>query len=148
MELLEFRESGISTIFYIHKAAEGRLVSQSGSAFGFSDAWANYQENSVKDLLNYRFGMVKAGLDFRFPHEWSLNFGLEYDFLHSQESGDQMFDAVVPSFGVQKIFVLSNRTFLMLNGGIRYSLTENIPSRWKESLRMTGTTYRPPSGSV
>ena len=90
--------------------------------------WANYQENSVKDLLNYRFGMVKAGLDFRFPHEWSLNFGLEYDFLHSQESGDQMFDAVVPSFGVQKIFVLSNRTFLMLNGGIRYSLTEkNIP---------------------
>ena len=30
--------------------------------------WANYQENSVKDLLNYRFGMVKAGLDFRFPH--------------------------------------------------------------------------------
>ena len=94
----------------------------------FMMQWANYQDNSVKDLLNYRFGMVKGGLDFRFPREWSINLGLEYDFLHSQSTGARMFDAVVPSFGVQKIFALGDTTFLLLNGGIRYSLTDkDIP---------------------
>jgi hypothetical protein len=94
----------------------------------FMMQWANYQDNSVKDLLNYRFGMVKGGLDFRFPREWSINLGLEYDFLHSQSTGDRMFDAVVPSLGIQKIFALGDTTFLLLNGGIRYSLTDkDIP---------------------
>ena len=94
----------------------------------FMMQWANYQDNSVKDLLNYRFGMVKGGLDFRFPREWSINLGLEYDFLHSQSTGDRMFDAVVPSLGMQKIFALGDTTFLLLNGGIRYSLTDkDIP---------------------
>ncbi len=86
--------------------------------------WANYGDSSVRDLLNYRFGMFRAGMDFRFPHEWSLNLGLEYDFLHSQESGNRMFDAVVPSFALQKIFALGDTTFLMINGGARYSLTD------------------------
>ena len=90
----------------------------------FMMQWANYQDNSVKNLLNYRFGMVKGGLDFRFPREWSINLGLEYDFLHSQSTGDRMFDAVVPSLGMQKIFALGDTTFLLLNGGIRYSLTD------------------------
>ena len=90
--------------------------------------WANYEDRAVRDLLNYRFGMVKGGLNLSFPDEWSVSFGLEYDFLHNQKSGDQMFDAVVPSLGVQKIFVLGDRTFLMMNGGVRYSLTDkNIP---------------------
>ena len=94
----------------------------------FMMQWANYQDNSVKDILNYRFGMVKGGLDFRFPREWSINLGLEYDFLHSQSTGDRMFDAVVPSLGIQKIFALGDTTFLLLNGGIRYSLTDkDIP---------------------
>lgn len=94
----------------------------------FMMQWANYQDNSVKDILNYRFGMVKGGLDFRFPREWSINLGLEYDFLHSQFTGDRMFDAVVPSLGIQKIFALGDTTFLLLNGGIRYSLTDkDIP---------------------
>ena len=72
--------------------------------------------------------MVKGGLDFRFPREWSINLGLEYDFLHRQSTGDRMFDAVVPSLGIQKIFALGDTTFLLLNGGIRYSLTDkDIP---------------------
>ena len=86
--------------------------------------WANYEESKVRDLLNYRFGMVKAGLDFRFPQEWTLSLGLEYDFLHNQATGDQMFDAIVPSVGVQKILSLGSSTFLFLHGGVRYSLTE------------------------
>ena len=90
--------------------------------------WANYEESSVRDLLNYRFGMVKAGLDFRFPQEWTLNLGFEYDFLYNQATGDQMFDAVVPSIGVQKIVSLTDSTFLLLHGGVRYSITaKNIP---------------------
>ena len=89
----------------------------------FMMQWANYQEDSVSDLLDYRFGMVKAGIEFRFPQEWSLSFGMEYDFLHSQFSGDKMFDAVAPSLGIQKIFLLGETTFLMMNGGIKYSAT-------------------------
>ena len=96
--------------------------------FDFMMQWANYQKDSVSDLLDYRFGMVKAGIDFRFPKEWSLSFGLEYDFLHSQSTGDKMFDAVAPSLGLQKIFLLGETTFMMLNGGVKYSATnKEIP---------------------
>ena len=36
--------------------------------------WANYGEESIKDLLNYRFGMVKGNLDFYLPLDFSKRF--------------------------------------------------------------------------
>ena len=58
--------------------------------------WANYDDDSISDLLNYRFGMVKEPLIFTY-HKTAVSPGLEYDFLHSQFSGDKLFDAVAPS---------------------------------------------------
>ena len=88
--------------------------------------WANYDNPLVKDLLNYRFGMVKAGLNFQFPSDWSISTNLEYDFLHSQTTGDKMFDAVVPSVSVSKLFVFDESTFLMTDFSLRYSFTDKV----------------------
>ena len=62
--------------------------------------------------------MIKPSLNFGFPREWSFNLGVEYDFLHSMDSGDKMFDAVVPSIGIQKIFIMGETTFLLLNADL------------------------------
>lgn len=64
--------------------------------------WANYNEDSISDLLNYRFGMVKGTLDIYLPLDFRISPGVEYDFLYSQFSGDKLFDAVSPSVSVQK----------------------------------------------
>ena len=86
--------------------------------------WANYGEESIKDLLNYRFGMVKGNLDFYLPLDFRISPGLEYDFLHSQFTGDKLFDAVAPSLSIQKIIGITDSTFLMFDGVFKYSSTE------------------------
>ncbi len=90
--------------------------------------WANYGEKSIKDLLNYRFGMVKGNLDIYLPHDFRISPGVEYDFLHSQFTGNKLFDAVAPSLSVQKIFGLSESTFFMLDGLFKYSSTNRVIS--------------------
>ena len=88
--------------------------------------WANYNEGSVSDLLDYQFGMVKGTLDFYLPLDFRISTGLEYDFLHSQFSGDKIFDAVAPSFAVQKIWGINETAFLMLDGLLKYSSTQRV----------------------
>ena len=88
--------------------------------------WANYNEGSISDLLDYQFGMVKGTLDFYLPLDFRVSTGLEYDFLHSQFSGDKIFDAVAPSFAVQKIWGINETAFLMLDGLLKYSSTKRV----------------------
>jgi len=92
----------------------------------FMILWANYDNQLVKDLLNYQFGMVKTGLNFQFPSDWSLSTSLEYDFLHSQNTGDKMFDAVVPSVALSKIVIFDETTYLLTDLSMRYSFTEKV----------------------
>ena len=75
---------------------------------------ASYEDKEVggtnlQDLLGYRFGLIKAGIDFEFPRDYSLKLGFEYDLLNSLDTGDKMFDAWVPSIGAGKIFSLGRK---------------------------------------
>ena len=88
--------------------------------------WANYNEGSISDLLNYRFGMVKGTVDVYLPLDFRISPGLEYDFLHSQFTGDKLFDAVAPSVSVQKLFAINDSTFVMLDGLLKYSSTKRV----------------------
>ena len=56
------------------------------SAFGFSDAMGKLSGKLGQGFAKLSLWYGQSWFDFRFPHEWSLNFGLQYDFLHSQES--------------------------------------------------------------
>jgi hypothetical protein len=85
--------------------------------------WANYGEKTVNDLLDYRFGMVKGGLNFYLPRDFAITTGLEYTFLHSQFTGDKLFHSVSPSISLQKIHSFSDNTFLMLDALLKYSKT-------------------------
>jgi len=85
--------------------------------------WSNYGEETVSELLDYRFGMIKGGVGVSLPGDWTLNAALEYDVLHSQFSGDQMFDAVAPSLQLQKVVGLRETTFLMMDGMLKLSNT-------------------------
>ena len=85
--------------------------------------WSNYGEETVSDLLDYRFGMIKGGLGASLPGDWTLTTALEYNVLHSQFSGDQMFDAVAPSLQLQKVVGLRDTTFLMVDGMLKLSNT-------------------------
>ena len=88
--------------------------------------WANYGEKSVNDLWDYRFGMLKGGLNFYLPNDFLLTSGLEYSFLHSQFSGDKLFDSVSPSLSLQKIHAFSDNTFLMMDILLKYSKTNRV----------------------
>ena len=85
--------------------------------------WSNYGEETVSDLLDYRFGMIKGGLGAALPGDWTLTTALEYNVLHSQFSGDRMFDAVAPSLQLQKVVGLRETTFLMVDGMLKLSNT-------------------------
>ena len=88
--------------------------------------WANYGEETVSDLLDYRFGMVLGNLDFYLPNDILIKAGLEYNFLHSQYTGDRLFDALAPSLSIEKIISLSDSTFLMIDTQLKYSRTERV----------------------
>ena len=88
--------------------------------------WSNYGEETVSDLLDYRFGMIKGGLGIPLPGDWMLTPGLEYDVLHSQASGDKIFDAVAPSLQVQKVIGIEDDTFLMFDGMLKLSNTNRV----------------------
>ena len=90
--------------------------------------WSNYGEDSVSDLLDYRFGMIKGGLGIALPGDWMLTPGLEYDLLHEQASGNRIFDAVAPSLQLQKVVGLGETTFLMVDGMLKLSNTDRTLS--------------------
>lgn len=92
---------------------------------------ASYEDKEVqaggqnlKDLLGYRFALAKAGFGLNFPKEFSLNLGYEYNLLNSLNTGDKMFDALVPSLRLSKIFTLGQTTLLMVDASARYSATD------------------------
>jgi len=88
--------------------------------------WAHYGEKTVKDLLGYHFSMIKGSAAIGLPDDWSLGFGLEYDYLSSISSGDKMFDAVAPTFSIQKVVPFTEKSFLMIDSMIKYANTDRV----------------------
>ena len=88
--------------------------------------WAHYGEKAVKDLLDYHFSMIKGSAAIGLPDDWSLGLGLEYDYLSSISSGDKMFDAIAPTFSIQKIVPFSPQSFLMIDSMIKYANTDRV----------------------
>ena len=81
--------------------------------------WAWYSENS--DLLDYQFGLIKGGVAFGFPENWSIGTSLDYNTLHNLDSGDKTFDSVSPSVSLQKIIPTSETSFFMFDSMVRWS---------------------------
>ena len=88
--------------------------------------WAHYGQKDVKDLLGYHFSMIKGSAAIGLPDDWSLGFGLEYDYLSSIFSGDKMFDAVAPTFSIQKVVPFTEKSFLMIDSMIKYANTKRV----------------------
>ena len=76
---------------------------------------------NLAEILGYRFGMVKTGLSFSFPKDYSLSLGYEYTMLNSLDTGDKMSDGFAPSIRLGRMFSLGDTTLLMLDGSARYS---------------------------
>ena len=87
---------------------------------------ATYENKEVKDSLGYGFGMVKGGLNFELPNHYSISTGIEYNLLHSMDSGDKMFDAFAPSVRLSKIFAPGERTLLILDTSMKFALTQRV----------------------
>ncbi|MEK9784199.1 MAG: hypothetical protein VW312_06105, partial [Opitutales bacterium] len=87
---------------------------------------ATYENDEIKDLLGYGFGMVKAGINFELPNNYSISTGLEYNLLHSTDSGDKMFDAWAPSLHLSKMMAIGEQTLLMTDASMKYALTERV----------------------
>ncbi len=81
---------------------------------------------NIKELLGYRFGLVKAGLGLQLPKEVSLSIGYEYNLINSLDTGDKMSDGFTPSLSVGKTWAFGETTLLMLDGMSRYSMTDRV----------------------
>ena len=81
--------------------------------------WAWYDKSS--QLLNYRFGLVKGGLAFGFPDNWSIGTAVDYNTLNNLHTGEKSFDSVSPSVSLQKIFPTSETSFFMFDTMVRWS---------------------------
>ena len=81
---------------------------------------------NIKDLLGYRFGLVKAGLGFALPKDITLDLGYEYNLVSSLDTGDKMSDGFAPSVTLSKMFSLRDTTLLVFNGMARYSITDRV----------------------
>ena len=81
---------------------------------------------NLAEILGYRFGMVKTGLSFSFPKDYSLSLGYEYTMLNSLDTGEKMSDGFAPSIRLSKMFALGETTLLMMDGSARYSMTDRV----------------------
>jgi hypothetical protein len=88
--------------------------------------WANYSDNKVSDLLDYRFNLAKVSLAFNFPGDWVLTPAIEYNLLNSQSTGNRMFDAVAPSINVQKATVFKERSILLTDVSLKLANTDKV----------------------
>lgn len=88
--------------------------------------WANYSDEKVSDLLDYRFSLAKASLVLNFPGDWVLTPAIEYNLLNSQSTGDRMFDAVAPSINVQKATVFNERSILLTDVSLKHANTDKV----------------------
>jgi hypothetical protein len=87
---------------------------------------ANYGEDTVSDLLDYRFSLVKGSFAFSFPKDWTLTPAVEYNLLNSQSSGDRMFDAIAPSINIQKATVFNEKSILLYDVTLKHSNTDKV----------------------
>ena len=87
---------------------------------------ATYENEEVKDLLGYGFGMVKGGVSFELPSNYSVSTGLEYNLLHSMDSGDKMFDAWAPSLKISKMYIPAEKTLIITDLSMKFALTEKV----------------------
>ncbi len=74
--------------------------------------------------LNYLYTMAKAGLSFEFSNDISFTPAIEFGASRGLRSFDKQFESVVPSLQLSNLFMLSETSILMLDGMLRYSLTE------------------------
>ena len=88
--------------------------------------WANYSDNKVSDLLDYRFSLAKASLVINFPGDWVLTPAIEYNLLKNQSNGNRMFDAVAPSINVQKATVFNERSILLTDVSLKLANTDKV----------------------
>ena len=88
--------------------------------------WANYSDNKVSDLLDYRFSLAKASLVLNFPGDWVLTPAIEYNLLNNQSNGNRMFDAVAPSINVQKATVFNERSILLTDVSLKLANTDKV----------------------
>ena len=88
--------------------------------------WANYSDNKVSDLLDYRFSLAKASLVINFPGDWVLTPAIEYNLLNSQSTGNRMFEAVAPSINVQKATVFNDRSILLTDVSLKLANTDKL----------------------
>ena len=92
---------------------------------------ASYEDKEVrganiKELLGYRFGLVKAGLGMELPKDISLSLGYEYNLVSSLDTGDKMSDGFTPSLSLGTKWSLGDTTLLMIDGMARYSMTDRV----------------------
>jgi hypothetical protein len=90
--------------------------------------WANYGEDTVSDLLDYRFTLAKGSFAFAFPNDWTITPAIEYNLLNRQSSGDRMFDAVAPSVNLQKATVFNEKSILLYDVSMKYNKTDKVVS--------------------
>ena len=88
--------------------------------------WANYGEDTVSDLLDYRFSLVKGSLAFSMPKEWTLTPAIEYNLLNSQATGDRMFDAFAPSINLQKATIFDEKSILLYDLTLKFNKTDGV----------------------
>ena len=88
--------------------------------------WANYSDNKVSDLLDYRFSLAKASLVINFPGDWVLTPAIEYNLLKNQSNGNRMFEAVAPSINVQKATVFNDRSILLTDVSLKLANTDKV----------------------
>ena len=88
--------------------------------------WANYGEDTVNDLLDYRFSLVKGSLAFSMPKEWTLTPAIEYNLLNSQATGDRMFDAFAPSINLQKATIFDEKSILLYDLTLKFNKTDRV----------------------
>jgi len=65
-------------------------------------------------------------VNFELPSNYSVSTGLEYNLLHSMDSGDRMFDAWAPSLKISKMYVPAERTLVMADLSMKFALTEKV----------------------
>ena len=87
---------------------------------------ATYENKEIKDVLGYGFGMLKGGVTAELPNNYSVSTGLEYNLLHSTDSGNKMFDAWAPSLRLSKMFVATEHTLIMTDASMKFALTERV----------------------
>ena len=64
--------------------------------------WANYGEDTVSDLLDYRFTLAKGSFAFAFPNDWTITPAIEYKPIFFAQIAETDFDVTNPDSNIAK----------------------------------------------